>query len=203
MLERSIRKFFHNSVFPKDSLVPWIPGITPIKHHPPVKTTPPKNLHVYLKYDAGTGSKACTGVSTYNPSESHPFDTVNRVRLMMMIMQGQGTECCGLHLEELSKRKIIHAHYPLHERETLLLLADEWLALHVLPWQQVRYLSNSKLITLLHATNQIMSCPVLSCPFLSSFHNLPLPFLSYVSFFSIFCLFPSNPLSSHLISSHL
>jgi hypothetical protein len=101
--------------------------------------TPKKDLHVYpTKHDIGAGARVSTGVSTYNPSESHPFDTVNRLRLMMVIIQGQGEGNCGLHLEALLKRKVIHAHYPLHERETLLMLADEWLSLHVLPWQQVR-----------------------------------------------------------------
>jgi hypothetical protein len=101
--------------------------------------TPKKDLHVYpTKYDIGAAGRVSTSVSTYNPSESHPFDTVNRLRLMMVIMQGQGEGNCGLHLEALLKRKVIHAHYPLHEREALLMLADEWLSLHVLPWQQVR-----------------------------------------------------------------
>jgi hypothetical protein len=60
------------------------------------------------------------------------------LRLLKAVMTGKGEGFCGLHFKALQKRKALLAHYPLHDGVALASLADDWLSLHVMPWEQVR-----------------------------------------------------------------
>ena len=90
------------------------------------------------KNNAVTDEKGLKAVKVpYNPSECHPFDTINRVRLLQRIIEGRGKNFCGLHLQSLMEKKCLLTHYPLHEDRVVRELADDWLAMHIMPWEQV------------------------------------------------------------------
>ena len=110
-----MRRLFHNKIVPNEALA----------HFSPPKT-PDKNKS--RKHKEGEA----------HPCESHPFDTIHRLRLLKAVMVGKGEGFCGLHFKALQKRKALLAHYPLHDSVALASLADDWLSLHVMPWEQVR-----------------------------------------------------------------
>lgn len=110
-----MRRLFHNKIVPNEALAHFSPPKTPDKNKP-------------RKHKEGEA----------HPCESHPFDTIHRLRLLKAVMVGKGEGFCGLHFKALQKRKALLAHYPLHDGVALASLADDWLSLHVMPWEQVR-----------------------------------------------------------------
>jgi Calcium-activated chloride channel len=113
--EKIVRRLFHNKIVPNETLTHFSPPKSPDKHKP----------HKHKEGET-------------HPCEAHPFDTIHRLRLLKAIMTGKGEGFCGLHFKALQKRKALLAHYPLHDGVALASLADDWLSLHVMPWEQVR-----------------------------------------------------------------
>lgn len=105
-------------VRPRDSELPYRPSTQ----------TQPQNK---------TGTDLVQSVPAHNPSEAHPFDTINRVRLIKRIIEGKGERQCGLHCQYLQEKGSLLAAFPLHEQSILMKLADDWLSLHIMPWEQV------------------------------------------------------------------
>jgi hypothetical protein len=113
--EKIVRRLFHNKIVPNETLTHFSPPKSPDKHKP----------HKHKEGET-------------HPCEAHPFDTIHRLRLLKAVMTGKGEGFCGLHFKALQKRKALLAHYPLHDGVALASLADDWLSLHVMPWEQVR-----------------------------------------------------------------
>jgi hypothetical protein len=113
--EKIVRRLFHNKIIPNETLTHFSPPKSPDKHKP----------HKHKEGET-------------QPCEAHPFDTIHRLRLLKAVMTGKGEGFCGLHFKALQKRKALLAHYPLHDGVALASLADDWLSLHVMPWEQVR-----------------------------------------------------------------
>ena len=109
-----MRRLFQNKIVPRDTLAHFSPPQSPDKNK-------------QRKHSEGE-THLC---------EAHPFDTVHRLRLLRRVMEGKGEGFCGLHFKALRKRRALLAHYPLHDSAALAALANDWLSLHVMPWEQV------------------------------------------------------------------
>lgn len=118
LTERAIRFLFANRVRPRDSLIPFDPKTN-------LKPLLPGVLDMEQKQPV------------FNPSEAHPFDTITRIRLISRIIEGKGERQCGLHFQYLAQKGCLLAHFPLHDHALLKRLADDWLALDIMPWEQV------------------------------------------------------------------
>ena len=105
-----------------------------------------------------TGPDVVQSVPAHNPSEAHPFDTINRVRLIKRIIEGKGETLCGLQCQHLQEKGSLLAYFPLHEQGILQKLADDWLTLHIMPWEQVsQHLSAPCRFPILSMTQSLFS----------------------------------------------
>ena len=125
---RNTRNLFESKVFPSDSLKPCTLSTPRTTHNHQIQ----RNIHIK---NQSHDSKHNTPY--FNPSESHPFSTIHRIRLIQRIIVGKGNNYCGLHLQSLIEHKCLLTHFALHEKSALKLLAKDWLSLHVMPWEQV------------------------------------------------------------------
>ena len=136
---RAIRSLFMDRVRPRDSQLPYRTSTI---------TQPPNK----------TGPDVVQSVPAHNPSEAHPFDTINRVRLIKRIIEGKGETLCGLQCQHLQEKGSLLAYFPLHEQGILQKLADDWLTLHIMPWEQVsQHLSGPCRFPILSTTQSLFS----------------------------------------------
>ncbi|KAH8056750.1 intracellular chloride channel [Aureococcus anophagefferens] len=85
------------------------------------------NEHIYGKYDKRGDLQSPSVYVTY-PASNSIFRSVDRLKLMMGIMEGDiKQEGCSLILKELITRGACLAIYPLHDDDALQTIQDRWL----------------------------------------------------------------------------
>lgn len=94
------------------------------------------NEHIYGKYDKRGDLQSPSVYVTY-PASNSIFRSVDRLKLMMGIMEGDiKQEGCSLILKELITRGACLAIYPLHDDDALQTIQDRWLTYLEPPWAQ-------------------------------------------------------------------
>jgi anoctamin-10/anoctamin-7 len=95
-------------------------SISPYKHiYAPYETEP---QHQFLFANA--------------PGLNHPLSSIHRFTLLDTIIKRKGKYFANVNIHALLKSKCILAYYPLHEKEAVKRLNNNWLSLSVMPWRQ-------------------------------------------------------------------
>ena len=70
------------------------------------------------------------------PDSNHPFRSVDRIKLILEVLQNDADWGAGLELFALKKNGSLLNYYPLREAKFIKALEKDWMPWHIYPWEQ-------------------------------------------------------------------
>lgn len=107
-------------------------GDTPVQDEPDITLLKPYE-YIYGPYEREPEFHDLFYVP---PGQNHPFRTVDRIKIIMEILQSDADWGAGLELYSLKSSGSLVTYYPLREHKCMRALDRDWMPWSIMPWEQ-------------------------------------------------------------------